>query len=216
MRSQRKRLKVCCWNGDLIAVSRSRHLTVFSISEDPENLQAVAALAGMGILNRDDDLVDAALFEILALPIERRHELDPARDIPFLLCQHQLNQVDSLLCIYSSLNYLKGDILKASAVLQAAIMAEPSRPSFRQDLASLTLQNVALSDEKERAKRALAIFGPPLWKLHRADNETRVIAEILTGDHLSAKQHAQQGIFQKPSKLGNWIALAYAQARTAA
>lgn len=64
-----------------------------SISEDSENLQAVAALAAMGILSDDDALVDAALSEILALPVERRHQLDPMRDITYLLVHHQLNQV---------------------------------------------------------------------------------------------------------------------------
>lgn len=47
----------------------------------------------MGILTDDDGLVDAALSEILALPLERRYELDPGREVDYLLIQHHLGQV---------------------------------------------------------------------------------------------------------------------------
>ena len=64
-----------------------------SITTDPENLTAINALAGMGILTDDDSLVDAALSEILSLPLEKRRELDPRRDVDYLLIQHHLGQV---------------------------------------------------------------------------------------------------------------------------
>jgi hypothetical protein len=54
---------------------------------------AINTLAGMGILTEDDGLVDAALSEILSLPIEQRHELDPRRDVTYLLVQHYLGLV---------------------------------------------------------------------------------------------------------------------------
>ena len=43
-----------------------------SIADDPDNLMAVNALGGMGILTDDAGLVDAALSELLALPLEDR------------------------------------------------------------------------------------------------------------------------------------------------
>ncbi|KAG1721849.1 hypothetical protein EDB19DRAFT_1959977 [Suillus lakei] len=58
-----------------------------NITSDPENLMAINTLAGMGILTEDDGLVDAALSEILSLPVEQRHELDPRRDVMYLLVQ---------------------------------------------------------------------------------------------------------------------------------
>jgi len=64
-----------------------------SITADPENLAAITALVGMGILTEDDSLIDAALSEILSLPLERRHQLDPDRDVNYLLIQHHLGQV---------------------------------------------------------------------------------------------------------------------------
>ena len=47
----------------------------------------------MGILTDDDGLIDAALSEILALPVEQKHALDPARHVDYLLIQHHLAQV---------------------------------------------------------------------------------------------------------------------------
>lgn len=53
---------------------------------------AINTLAGMGILTEDESLVDAALSEIQSLSIERRQELDPRRDVTYLLVQHHLGQ----------------------------------------------------------------------------------------------------------------------------
>jgi superkiller protein 3 len=50
-------------------------------------------LAAMGIVTDDETLVDAALSEMLALPREQQIELDPERDVAFLLSQHHLSQV---------------------------------------------------------------------------------------------------------------------------
>ena len=47
----------------------------------------------MGIVTDDDTLIDAALSEILSLPLDQRHELDPSRDVGYLLMQHPLSMV---------------------------------------------------------------------------------------------------------------------------
>lgn len=74
-----------------------------SITTDPENLTAINTLAAMGILTDDDNLVDAALSEILALPLERRHQLDPNRDVGYLLMQHYLGQVGPYLGLFCTI-----------------------------------------------------------------------------------------------------------------
>jgi superkiller protein 3 len=63
------------------------------IAADSENLAAINALAGMGILTDDEGLVDAALADLLALPLDRRLELDPQRDVNYLLTKHHIGQV---------------------------------------------------------------------------------------------------------------------------
>ena len=47
----------------------------------------------MGILTEDDSLIDAALSEILALPLEERRARDPQGDVTYLLVRHSLAQV---------------------------------------------------------------------------------------------------------------------------
>ncbi|KAG2028748.1 hypothetical protein BDR03DRAFT_1065886 [Suillus americanus] len=59
----------------------------FAIISDPEYLTAIDIPAGIGMLTKDDCLVDAALSEILALPVEQRHELDPRRDVTYFSCK---------------------------------------------------------------------------------------------------------------------------------
>jgi len=66
---------------------------ISSIASDPENLIAINTLAGMGVVTDDEGLVDAALSEILALPIEQKHNLDPHRHVDYMLIQHHLAQV---------------------------------------------------------------------------------------------------------------------------
>ena len=59
----------------------------------------------MGILTDDDSLIDAALSEILTLPLDQRLARDPRRDVTYLLIQHHLGQVRSLAALTSSLKY---------------------------------------------------------------------------------------------------------------
>jgi superkiller protein 3 len=73
--------------------SYSPFRSLLSISSDLENLTAMTALVAMGILDSDDSLVDAALSEIQGLTLDKRVELDPARDVPQLLLRHHLGQV---------------------------------------------------------------------------------------------------------------------------
>jgi superkiller protein 3 len=47
----------------------------------------------MGILTEDDSLVDAALSEILELPLDRRRVRDPRRDANYITVQQYLEQV---------------------------------------------------------------------------------------------------------------------------
>jgi superkiller protein 3 len=54
---------------------------------------AINTLAGMGILTEDDGLVDATLSEILSLPVEYKQELNPRRDVTYLLVQYHLELV---------------------------------------------------------------------------------------------------------------------------
>ena len=73
-----------------------------SITNDPENLTAVVALAAMGLLATDGSLIYAAFSKIIGLPLDAHHKNDPERDVDDLLADHYLTEV-----VYShSLLYL--------------------------------------------------------------------------------------------------------------
>lgn len=50
----------------------------------------------MGILTSDDGLVDAALSEMLSLPLDQRVAMDPHHDVNGLLVKHRLGQVSDV------------------------------------------------------------------------------------------------------------------------
>ena len=58
-------------------------------------MDAITALAAFGILNLDDDLVDAALSEMLNAGADERRQLDPTNMVDHLLVQNHLSKVGS-------------------------------------------------------------------------------------------------------------------------
>ncbi|KAG6854057.1 hypothetical protein C0991_011035 [Blastosporella zonata] len=177
------------------AMYADRPAHIHSIAADPENLTAINALAGMGVLTDDESLVDAALSELLALPIEQRHELDPGRNVDHLLTQYHLGQQDTQ---------------KAVSVAQGALFAEPSRSEARASLATLMLQ-------QEKLDSALALLAgskgssisdlPTLLSL-------RAIARS-RNDTQAAMREAQRAVMLVPSDAGSWQALALVRSRAA-
>ncbi|KAI9442528.1 TPR-like protein [Lactarius indigo] len=120
------------------------------ITQDPENLMAINALAGMGILTDDDSLIDAALSELISLPLDLRHRRDPRRDFSYILRQHHLGQ---------------GDVTAALREAQRAAHAEPASESARRELATFDIADLrqliglravtkALSEDEESLKEA--------------------------------------------------------------
>jgi superkiller protein 3 len=57
------------------------------------NLTAIKTLTAMGILSDDENLIDAALAELLDMPAEQRQELDPSDDVDYLLIHYNLGKV---------------------------------------------------------------------------------------------------------------------------
>lgn len=179
-----------------------------SIDSDPDNLMAINTLAGMGILTEDDSLLDAALSEILALPVEDRQERDPERDVTYLLTKHHLAQVSphrkpgcASVLTFQNVGY-QGNMDSALAVAQKAVVLEPSRSNSRRDLALLSLQRedpisaravLCSSGEQTELRRTLGL---------QAIAEAQIRAE-------SAKGHAAKAVFLTPWDRRNWQALAY-------
>ncbi|TDL26128.1 TPR-like protein [Rickenella mellea] len=168
------------------------------ITDDPDNLAAVIALAGMGLLTDDDALIEAAFSEILGLSAEDRQKRDPGRDVEKLLSQHYLAQ---------------GDIKRASLLAQGLVHAEPSRDIARQELALLTLQekqpaiaqallshslSASLESSPGELHRSLRIVGTALASGSADEYETR-----------TALKAAQKAVILAPWELDNWRGLAF-------
>ncbi|KAI0674837.1 TPR-like protein [Trametes maxima] len=171
-----------------------------SVEYDPENLAAINTLAGMGILTEDDGLVDAALSEILSLPLDQRLQRDPERDVTYLLTQHHLGQ---------------GDATQALSVAQKAVFAEPARTDVRYSLASLTLRS-------GESGAALAVLGGSAqtqgdFAQLRASLALRAVALCVeeTGHGAEALRLAQKAVALSPWDRHSWEALAYVRGRSA-
>ncbi|KAG1761965.1 superkiller protein 3 [Suillus occidentalis] len=170
----------------------AKGLLLDCITSDPENLMAINTLAGMGILTEDDGLVDAALSEILSLPIEQRHELDPRRDVTYLLVQHYLGL---------------GDSDRAIKIAQKALHVEPSNLQMRREVASLLLRQ----GERDAASAILASVAP---NQNVAEEKTTLSLSALARPTQSQRS-AQKAIMLEPGQLRNWQTLAYVRAQEA-
>nr|GAT57676.1 antiviral protein [Mycena chlorophos] len=164
------------------------------IAVDPENLVAINVLVAMGILTSDDGLVDAALTDILSLPVDKRLELDPDHHVQYLTTKHHLAE---------------GDVTKAMALSQAATFHEPGRVDAREDLARLNLQ-------RSDAPAASAILlGSPAGSLDSARSSLalRAVAQSISRGEEGAKARklAQKAVFLTPWRTDNWRALAFCE-----
>ncbi|KZT68315.1 TPR-like protein [Daedalea quercina L-15889] len=171
-----------------------------SIQSDPENLMAINTLAGMGILTGDESLVDAALSEILSLPLDQRLSRDPDGDVTYLLIQHHLAM------------FGQGDVTQALSVAQKAVLAEPSQPEMRRTLAGLNVQ-------QGDGKSALAVLaGTSGSRENNLDNArrslhleaiTHSIAEPNAKRAAEGRKLAQKAVMLAPWNMRNWQALAF-------
>ncbi|KAG2046495.1 protein prenylyltransferase [Suillus hirtellus] len=168
----------------------AKGLLLDCITSDPENLMAINTLAGMGILTEDDGLVDAALSEILSLPVEQRLELDPRRDVTYLLVQHYLGL---------------GDPDKAVKIAQKALHVEPSNLQMRREVASSLL----MQGERDAAS---AILASVALNQNIAEAKTTLALSALA-QPMQSQRSAQKAIMLEPGQLRNWQTLAYVRAQ---
>ncbi|KAJ6607768.1 superkiller protein 3 SKI3 [Mycena sp. CBHHK59/15] len=160
------------------------------IAADPENLAAINALAGMGILTDDDGLVDAALADLLALPLDRRLQLDPRRDVNYLLIQHHIGQ--------------------ALSVAQRALLAEPGRCGVRNQLATLSIQQGNHTSALALLSGLASGHDSDTLNTARSSLALQAVTETLNGDESKvARRQAQKAVFLSPWEVRNWEALAF-------
>jgi len=169
------------------------------INSDPENLEAINLLAGMGILTNDDGLVDAALSEMLSLPLDQRVAMDPHHDVDGLLMKHHLGQ---------------DNIPRAFSEAQKGIFAQPTSKELKIRAASLSLQD-------GRGVQALALLASVGENLEGTPAECakqlglRAVAESMnTSEGSEPLKLAQKAVRLDPTSFETWSTLAFVRNTT--
>lgn len=101
---------------------RLSHGEYGSVSEDVENIHVMQTLVTMGILTEDESLIDAAISEIINLPLDKRQHSDPRGDINYLLIQNQLARVSSEFVFTT---HLLTDGIRITLLVQYRLPSEP-------------------------------------------------------------------------------------------
>lgn len=139
-----------------------RSVPAFSVTADSNDLQAVIALAAMGSISQDEGLVEAALAEVLAKPLDVRERLG-GQDLDRFLVQHHLGNVSPAYLLkgkrFADLlrtgTYLQGDAGAARMVLKQAIHLRPGAVEPLSQLAKLFLQERNIDMGSKMAQAAV-------------------------------------------------------------
>jgi superkiller protein 3 len=168
----------------------------------------------MGILTGDGNLVDAALSEVLGLPLDQRQELDTNREVDYLLVQHHLSQVCPSQIIPTRAHIpKKGKINGAVSVAQKEVLSEPGKLEPRIQLATLMVQ-------KGERKSALALLSDAITGGDKDDISSASAAltlhsvtlcspEATAEDKVTSHGEIQRAIMLRPSHVKPWQALGY-------
>ncbi|KZT41438.1 TPR-like protein [Sistotremastrum suecicum HHB10207 ss-3] len=163
------------------------------IESDPQCIPAITSLAAIGMLNSDEGLVDAALSEIIDLPLDVRRELDPSHTVDDILLRHSLRE---------------GDVAGALVVAQKEVLANPTEIAARKQLATVLLE----AGKFQAAQTLLSNF-----EAKKADPE--VVRETLFLEGIAksrsepqeAKAKMLEAIKTAPWNREAWLGLCYAQ-----
>jgi superkiller protein 3 len=169
----------------------------------------------MGIVTADDALVDAALSEIVSLPVARRVALDPGRDVTYLLAQHALAQVKPhLFGVALEADGAQGDLEGARIVYRDALAADPSSAVLRRQLAALTLQCGDAAGALELVRAGAA--DETLEETREAAGLHAVAASVAAaGNTPETARLAQRAVMLTPWAAQNWEALAFVRSQPA-
>ncbi|KAJ8488191.1 hypothetical protein ONZ45_g14045 [Pleurotus djamor] len=163
-----------------------------SISTNGDSLALMQTLATMGILSDDENLIDAAISEIVALPLDEQRKLDPCGDINHLLIQNHLAQ-----------NNLSGAFLTT----QKAVVISPVDYEMRREMARLVIQSGHVGT-------ALSMFNG--LASESEDPEEQAGTLTLNGIALALYGKGGTGVAQRavmlaPWKQESWMGVLYAK-----
>jgi hypothetical protein len=138
--------KLWVWRRLIANIFRDR-----SVNNDSGNLAAITTLAAIGILTKNDELVQASLSDLMSAPPEKRRILDPTGDVDRLLVLDALHSVGNSLPLAPPIFFLP---IKFWIALPRITLARHvnyscllSSATIRQNEAELTLRNTSFKWE---------------------------------------------------------------------
>ncbi|KZO90759.1 TPR-like protein [Calocera viscosa TUFC12733] len=175
------------------------------ISADPHNLSAITALASIGSLTGDGDLLTAALAELDALPSFERVSVDPGGEVDFLLSTHHL---------------ANGDVQLAIAVAEEALAVQPGSLHARHNVARLLLMSGSPLTAREvlprqglpgdaQSRRLSALIDLALKERGELDVD-EFVADGVNGNgeevvkRIEPKEDARRAVMAAPWEASNW------------
>jgi superkiller protein 3 len=141
-------------------------------------------------------LVDAALSEILSMPLDQRQLLDPVRQVDHILAQHHLSQ---------------GRANEALKIFQEAVRTNDVLGTARRDLSRFLIQQ-----GNDSAVKSSGVTG------HDDNDRKRLSLSLRTASVAKAKstsidvpvqKDAERALVLEPWNMDNRLALAYVRSR---
>ncbi|TIA72935.1 hypothetical protein E3P91_01735 [Wallemia ichthyophaga] len=156
---------------------------------DSEYLPAISTLAAIGILTHDGGLLDAALSEILSMPIDKRSEIDKHRGVHKLLVQNTL---------------MSGDTLSTIRMLTKQLSFEPYAQDLKRDLSKLLLA----TDKKDLGVNVALADDSIATRLNASNVALQALAKADGGMAEEALKDAQRALHIDPTDQDNWKTVA--------
>lgn len=141
----------------------------------------VTTLAALAIVQRDDELLSAAIQELETFPLDRRVALDPSGEVIHLLVAHHLLQVSHCLPAFLFATRLLTYTHQSKAdgaikVLTSALHQDPQSIPVRLRLARLLLDTEAIAEAESLLDDDVAAADEPQHKAEWCLLSSRVAA----------------------------------------
>jgi superkiller protein 3 len=193
-------------------------------------LNAIVVLGAIAVLLNDENLLEAAISEIMSMSPQERRELDHLRKVDTLLLRQHLMQVrhsTHIQPLIKSDHYHffmlgfgpesrpQGSLNKALEIARQAVNMDPENAKTRLKLVEILLQqsdpSAALdnlrNDSADMSILSAQLRFSSLAKIAMGSNEKNAL------DIDQEKRTIEQAIFLAPWDKKNWTALAYAESQ---
>ncbi|WVR06249.1 hypothetical protein IAU60_003279 [Kwoniella sp. DSM 27419] len=162
------------------------------LSQEKPSIKVISTLAAIAVVSADADLVEAAMSELLARPVEARIKEDPSGQADLVLYLHSVTE---------------GRMDEAHAVLEQALSANPTSLRAQNRMAEALVQS---GKTAEAAQISLNKLKTDEVGIKAEFDRIGGVAQILEGEESGFGQVARS-VMLAPWAEDNWTALAWGQ-----